>query len=139
MSINRITSLGRLRVILVCSGLALFIGSALIAVNPTHAQEWEESEPGFVPPENPGEAQKRYKPEVVLPSGYPNGFHGFGRIDMLEEDGVVIQDISIKLSASVSFNTPTNKDCTRFEFNEGDLVGYLKGIGGEITSLWLIQ
>lgn len=120
MSIHRIKSIGRLRVILVCSGLALILVSAVIPVNFSHAQ-------------------KRYKPEVVLPSGYPNGFDGYGRIETLEENGVVIQDVFIKLASFVTFHTPTNMDSMSAEFNIGDLVGYITNIEGEITSLWLIQ
>ena len=105
---------------MVCSGVALFLGNAVIPVNFSHAQ-------------------KRFKPEVVLPSGYPNGFDGYGRIEMLEENGIVIQDVLIRLSASVTFHTPTNMHSMSAEFNIGDLVGYITNIEGEITSLWLIQ
>ncbi len=120
MSIHRIISFGKLRHILVCLGLALFLLSVGIPADLSHAQ-------------------KRYKPEVVLPPVYPNGFDGYGRIETLEENGVVIQDVFLRLTPSVTFHPPTNMDSTAAEFNTGDLVGYLTNPEGEITSLWLIQ
>jgi hypothetical protein len=100
-------------------GLALFLVSVGIPADLSHAQ-------------------KRYKPEVVLPPTYPNGFDGYGRIEMLDEDGVVIQDVFIKLASFVTYHPPTNMDSFSAEFSIGDLVGYLTGPEGEITSLWLI-
>jgi hypothetical protein len=84
-------------------------------------------------------AQKRYKPEVVLPEGYPNGFEGYGRMEALDDYRAVIQDVLIRMAPSVTFHTPTNMDSTSAEFSIGDLVGYLTNPEGEITSLWLIQ
>ena len=120
MSIHRIISFGKLRHILVCLGLALFLMNVGI-------------------PADLSQAQKRYKPEVVLPPEYPNGFDGYGRLEMLGENGVTIQDVLIKLASFVTYHTPTNMDSTSAEFSIGDLVGYLTGPEGEITSLWLIQ
>ncbi len=120
MSLNRIKSFGKLKHILVCLGMALFLVS-------------------FVIPADLSQAQKRYKPEVVLPPEYPNGFDGFGRLEMLEENGVTIQDVFIKLASFVTYHTPTNMDSTSAEFSIGDLVGYLTDPEGEIISLWLIQ
>jgi len=120
MSLHRIISFGKLRHILVCLGLALFLVSVGIPADLSHAQ-------------------KRYKPEVVLPPEYPNGFDGFGRLEMLEENGVTIQDVLIKLAPYVTYHTPTNEDSFSVDFNPGDLVGYLKNLEGEIISLWLIQ
>ena len=120
MSKHRIVSFGKLRHILVCLGLALFLVSVGIPADLSHAQ-------------------KRYKPEVVLPPEYPNGFDGYGRMEMLGENGVVIQDVFIKLASLVTFHTPINMNSTSAEFNKGDLVGYLTDPEGEITSLWLIQ
>ena len=104
---------------MVCTGLALFLVSIGI-------------------PGDPSYAQKRYKPEVVLPLDYPDGFHGFGPIDALNEDWIVIGDIFIKLSPFVTFHTPTKMNSHMDDFNTGDRVGYLKNSEGEITSLWLI-
>ena len=120
MSIHRIISFGKLRHILVCLGLVLFIVNMGIPADLSHAQ-------------------KRYKPEVVLPEGYPNGFEGYGRMEALDDYRAVIQDVLIRMAPSVTFHTPTNMDSTSAEFNIGDLVGYLTNPEGEITSLWLIQ
>jgi len=138
MSINRVISFGKLRHILVCSGLFLFLVCAVIPGNPIHAQEPSEPEE-FGAPESPIRDGKRYKPEVVLPPQYPNGFHGYGRVDGFDEDGVVIGDVFINLAPYITYHTPTNKDSFSAEFNPGDLVGWLKNQEGEITSLWLIQ
>ncbi len=139
MSIHRVIYFRKLRHILVCSGLALFMVCAVIPGNPIHAQEPGEPEE-FGTPESPIPIHdgKRYKPEVVLPLQYPNGFHGYGRIDVLDEDGVIIADVFIKLAPYVTYHTPTNMDSYMAEFNPGDLVGWLKNLEGEIISLWLI-
>ena len=105
---------------IVCSILTLFLVNTGMPVNLSHAQT-------------------RYKPEVVLPADYPNGFDGFGRIDDLDDDRAVIQDILFKLSPSVTFHTPTNMDSTAAYFDIGDLVGYLTNKEGEIISLWLLE
>ena len=120
MSLHRIISFGKLKHILVCLGLALFLVSVVIPADLSHAQ-------------------KRYKPEVVLPPQYPDGFHGFGRIDVLYEDRIVIGDLSIKLTPFVTYHTPTNMNSYSADFNPSDLVGWLKNLEGEIISLWLIE
>ncbi len=119
MSIHHIISFAKLRHILVCLGLALFLMTTGIPADLSHAQ-------------------KRYKPEVVLPPDYPNGFDGWGRIEMLTENGVTIRDELIRMKPYVTYHTPTNMDSSSAEFNNGDLVGYLTDPEGEITSLWLI-
>ena len=120
MSKHRIVSFKTLRHMMVCTGLALFLASIGVPGDLSYAQQ-------------------RYKPEVLLPLGYPDGFHGFGPIDALNEDGIVIGDIFIKLSPFVTCHKPTNMNSYLADFNTGDLVGYLKNPGGEITSLWLIR
>ena len=139
MSLNRVTSFGSLKVLLICLGLALFLGSAGINITPSHAQEQEEGAGESLPPEDPVQTKRVYKPEVVLPDGYPQGFHGFGLLNFLKEDGAIIEDHLIMMSESATFNTPTRRDCSRFEFNEGDLVGWLTGLDGKIKSLWLLR
>jgi hypothetical protein len=84
-------------------------------------------------------AQNRYKPEVVLPAEYPDGFDGFGLLEALNEKRVVIKDVVITLVPFVTFHTPTNMYSTAAEFKIGDMVGYLTNEAGEITSLWLIE
>lgn len=120
MNIDRIISFKVLRHILGCSMLTLFLMSTAIPADLSHAQ-------------------KRYKPEALLPEGYPDGFDGYGRIDDLDDYRVVIQDILIKMAPSVTFHTPTNMFSTIADFQIGDLVGYFTNKQGEIVSLWLIQ
>lgn len=109
-----------LRPFIVCSILTLFLVCTGMPVNLSHAQ-------------------KRYKPEVVLPADYPNGFDGFGRLDDLDDYRAVIQDSLIKVAPSATYHTPTNMHSTAADFEIGDLVGYLTNNEGEIISLWLIE
>ena len=109
-----------LRHVMVCSILTLFLVNTGMPLNLSHAQT-------------------RYKPEVVLPVDYPNGFDGFGRIDDMDDNGVVIQDSLFKLAPSVTFHTPTDMHSTAAYFEIGNLVGYLTNKEGEIISLWLIE
>jgi hypothetical protein len=120
MSKHRIISSGKLRHILFCLGLALLIVS--VGVTTTFSQ-----------------APKRYKPEVRLPPEYPNGFNGYGEIEVMKENGVVIDDQFFKLASFVTYHTPTNMYATSADFQLEDLVGYLTNLEDEITSLWLIQ
>ena len=120
MSADRIIYFKTWRQLLVCSMLTLFLVSTGM-------------------PMTLGHAQKRYKPEVLLPKDYPDGFDGFGYLDALSEDRVVILDVSIRLVPYVTFHTPTNMNSTAAEFRIGDMVGYLKNEAGEIVSLWLIE
>jgi hypothetical protein len=120
MSVDRIIYFKAWRRFLVFLMLTLFLVSTGIPVTLSHAQ-------------------KRFKPEVVLPKDYPDGFDGFGPLEALNENSVVIMDVSIRLVPFVTYHTPTNMNSTAAEFRIGDLVGYLKNETGEITSLWLIE
>ena len=110
----------RIRQIFICIGLALFI--LVMAI-----------------PSGLSYAQGRVKPEMVLPKHYPNGFHGFGRIDRIGRDEMVIDDMYFRLSPSVQYHTPTSKNVSPAFFKKGDLVGYLTISEKEITSLWLLE
>ena len=120
MSVDRIISFRAWRKFLVCSMLIFFIVSTGM-------------------PMTLSLAQNRYKPEVVLPAEYPDGFDGFGLLEALNEKRVVIKDVVITLVPFVTFHTPTNMYSTAAEFKIGDMVGYLTNEAGEITSLWLIE
>ncbi len=85
-----------------------------------------------------GSAQGPYKGEWVLPKHYPNGFDGWGRIDRLAADEVVIDDTLYPLSPSVTYNIPTNNNISSSFLRVGDIVGYLKNPKGFIISLWRI-
>jgi hypothetical protein len=85
-----------------------------------------------------GYAQQRYKGEWVLPEHYPEGFHGWGRMDRLGAHEIVIDDHLYPLSPSVTFNTATSRDVRASWFQVGDTVGYLADTNGLIISLWRI-
>lgn len=120
MNLDRIIDFKVWKRVLVCSMLILFLVGTGMPMTLSHAQ-------------------KKYKPEVVLPKEYPDGFDGFGYLEALSEDQVVIDDVSIRMVPLVTFHTPTNMYSTAAEFKIGDLVGYLANGAGEITSLWLIE
>jgi hypothetical protein len=113
-------SLERLRHMLVCTGVALcLVGAAM--------------------PDGLSRAQRRHKPEVKLPSFYPEGFHGYGRLDRIGQDEVVIQDSLKKLAPVVTYHTPDNRYATKAYFKLGDLVGYMIDSDRQVVSLWLIE
>lgn len=108
------------RYFILCIGLAVFFLSTAIPASVSHAQT-------------------RVKGEWVLPKYYPDGFDGWGRIDRIESNKLVIDDTVLKLSPSVTYRTPTDKYATSGYFSPGDLVGFLLDSKGEIISLWLIK
>jgi hypothetical protein len=85
-----------------------------------------------------GYAQDRYKGEWVLPEHYPDGFNGWGRIDRLAPDEIVIDDNLYPLSPSVKYNIATSSNVRASLFRVGDTVGYLEDANGLIISLWRI-
>ena len=112
--------LGRIRRTALFVGMALFIlGAAL-------------------PPDN-GHARGKYKPQVTLPKGYPDGFDGLGVIERIAPDVVVIQDCKRPLALHVEYNTPRERNTISAFFVPGKMVGYLLDSRGYITSLWLIE
>jgi hypothetical protein len=113
-------SLSMKKTILICIGLALFFTNALI-------------------PSSLSYAQKGVKPEVVLPEHYPDGFDGFGRIDRIARDEVVIDDDLIPLASYVSYHTPKEMNAPSYLFVQGKLVGFIKNSENAIESLWLIE
>ena len=104
---------------MLCAGLALFILGALTPAGPCHAQG-------------------KFKPEIVLPPGYPGGFDGFGKIDRIAPDEVVIEDRLWPLAVHVEYNTPQERNTTPGLFVPGKLVGFLLDSQGRITSLWML-
>ena len=94
---------------------------------------------GFVIPPEPSFAQRRHKPELVLPSHYPEWFHGFGRIGLITAERVVINDFNFRFSPYVEFHTPTEKNVSRYTFKEGMMVGILFNEFEEIISMWLLN
>ena len=91
-------------------------------------------------PVSAGYAQQKHKGEWILPENYPlGGFDGWGTINRLAAEEVVIDDVLYALSPSVTYHFPSASDVTASWFEPGHLVGFLKGATGEIISLWRIE
>jgi len=114
------TWLGKIQRILICMGLAVFLAAAVIPSTPCHARSL-------------------VKPEVVLPEHYPDGFHGYGLVDAINREQVVINDCVHKFSPAVTFSTPQNEKAWIVDFRPGVFAGYLLNSQKEIVSLWLIE
>ena len=120
MKQNKKTRFGRTRQIFVSAALALFIAGAAIPSGLSYAGD-------------------RVKPEMVLPKGYPDGFHAWGRIDRIGKEKVVIDDELFDLSPGVTYNTPTRLDASKAFFKPGALVGVVTNSKFEVLSLWLLE
>ena len=79
----------------------------------------------MVMPTATGRAQES---EFKLPDFYPESFSGYGCIDSIDSDGVVIDDRSMRFSATATFHTPTKPNA-----------GYIRNADKEIESLWFIR
>ena len=82
---------------------------------------------------------KIFLEEWKLPKFYPRGFDGYGRLDLIFEDRLVISDTSRKLSSNVVYGTPSSSHASKSSFREGNTVAYLLDQNREIVSLWLIK
>lgn len=117
-------SLKKVKILLALAGLTLFsITTVAFPSEPSSAQQ-----------------HKLVKPEWwVMPKGYPEGFHGWGRIDSIGENEIVINDIKYSLSLYVNYHTPTDLAfATKDLFVPGVLAGFLLNSRNEILSLWMI-
>lgn len=109
------------QVLIACIGLAIFVGGLCI--------------PASVRCE-----EQKVIPEWIMPKHYPpDGFDGYGYINRISKEEVVIDDQLLKLAPLVKYVTPANKIASSFNFEVGDLVGYLKNPEHEIISMWLIE
>lgn len=109
------------QVFIICIGLAIFFG-------------------GLYAPATVKCEEQKFIPEWIMPKHYPpDGFHGYGYIDRISKEEVVIDDDLFKLARSVIYVTPTNKMSSHSNFEPGDLVGYLNNSDSEINSMWLIK
>jgi hypothetical protein len=88
---------------------------------------------------DPSLAQRKYRPEMVLPSHYPSEFDGFGRVDRIEGDEIVINDRLLRLSPRFTFSTKTSQRAAREILKVGDMVGFKKGSDGQVVSIWFID
>ena len=114
------TWLGKIQRILICAALALFLATAVI-------------------PSTPCDARRLVKPEMVLPKHYPDGFHGFGHIDAISREHVVINDFAYRLSPTATYNTPAAENVPMTYFRQEVIAGFLMNPQNEIVSLWLIE
>ena len=92
-----------------------------------------------VMPAGAGQAERRVKGEWVLPEHYPDGFHGYGYLDRMAADEIIINDSVLKIAPYATYATPGSEIATSIDFKLGDLVGYLKNAKDEVESLWLIK
>jgi hypothetical protein len=77
--------------------------------------------------------------EWKVPDFYPKGFDGYGKIERIDQGGVVIDDTALKFSRQVRFATPKDRSAGLYAFSVGDTVGYLLNEKREIISLWYIK
>jgi hypothetical protein len=113
--------LRKLKRLVVCIGVAVFLM-------------------GVVAPANLGLAQGRYyREEWKLPNFYPKGFDGYGRINRIGDEEIVISETRLKLSPGITYATPRSRHASKYAFQTDDLVAYLVNREREIVSLWLIK
>ena len=84
-------------------------------------------------------ARSLHKGEWIQPSGYPIGFHGWGRLDRVGPDSVIIDDTQYGLAAAAVYNTTEMRDVPLSDLKAGDIIGFLLNAEDEIISLWLIN
>ncbi len=74
-----------------------------------------------------------------LPDFYPESFSGYGCIDSINGDGVVIDDRLMRFSMAATFHTPKKPSASWLRFEPGYLAGYIRNDDNQIESLWYIQ
>ena len=92
-------------------------------------------------PENFSYAQGRFmKEEWKVSEFYPRkGFDGYGKIERIDQEGVVIDDTVWKFSRQIRFATPRDRNAGISAFSEGDTAGYILNEEREVISLWYIE
>jgi hypothetical protein len=104
-----------------CAGVVLLMASGAIFGNYSYA------------------GGKIFREEWKLPDFYPRGFDGYGRIDQIFADRIVINDSLKKLSSSAVYAVPSSPHASISSFRAGNTVAYLLDQNREIVSLWLIK
>jgi hypothetical protein len=94
---------------------------------------------GICIPADVGAGERKIRGEWILPENYPVGFNGYGYINRIAAEEVVIDDSLLRLSPAVTYTTLISVMAGSDDFAEGDLVGYLTNSEQEIISLWLIE
>jgi len=105
-------------------GLAMMFLLSAVPANFSYAQEGEG---------------RHMREEWKVPEFYPRGFDGYGKIDTIDQNGVVIDDTIWKFSRQVRFATPRDRNAGISSFSVGDTVGYLLNEEKEVISLWYIE
>jgi hypothetical protein len=77
--------------------------------------------------------------EWKVPKFYPRGFDGYGKIERIDQDGVVIDDTGWKFSRQIRFATPRDRNAGVSSFSAGDTAAYLLNENREVISLWYIE
>lgn len=94
---------------------------------------------GVCMPADVGAGDRKIKGEWILPKHYPEGFDGYGHLNRIDTEEVVIDDALMRLSPSVNYATPASIVASMADFGDGDLVGYQTNAKKEVVSLWLIK
>ena len=91
---------------------------------------------------NPADAlaQGKFKPEWRdMPTYYPDGFDGWGKIDRISDTEIVVDDRLLVFALLVKCSTPVMRETSTASFRKGDEVGYILNSDKEVVSLWLIK
>ncbi|UCD81122.1 MAG: hypothetical protein JSW26_06750 [Desulfobacterales bacterium] len=94
---------------------------------------------GICVPASVSGSERRVKGEWILPEHFPKGFDGYGYVNRITAEEVVIDDALLRISPSATYATRISVVASSGDFGEGDLVGYLTNSEQEIISLWLIK
>ncbi len=94
---------------------------------------------GICIPAGVSAGEQKVKGEWILPAHYPAGFDGYGYINRIAAEEVVIDESLLRLSPAATYTTLNSVMAASADFADGDLVGYLTNSEQEIISLWLIE
>jgi len=94
---------------------------------------------GICLPAAVGAGERKVRGEWILPDNYPQGFDGYGYINRIAADEVVIDEALYRVSPAIIYATPNNIMAKIGDFRDGDLVGFLTNSEQVIVSLWLIE
>jgi len=94
---------------------------------------------GICLPAGVSAGEGKVRGEWILPENYPAGFDGYGYINRIAADEVVIDEALFRVSPAIIYATPNSIMAKIGDFTDGDLVGYLTDSEQVIVSLWLIE
>jgi hypothetical protein len=105
----------------VCLGLAMVFMLSAVPGNFSYAED------------------KFMREEWKVPKFYPRAFDGYGKIERIGGESVVIDDTAWEFSRQIRFMTPRDRHAGVSAFSVGDTVAYLLNEKREITSLCYIE